>query len=374
MDSPILTYKDYTIGWICALSGELLAARAVLEEEHPSLRQPQRDQNSYTLGRIGKHNIVIACLPSGKYGTTSAANVAKDLFRTFTSIRFGLMVGIGGGAPNQRHDIRLGDVVVSSPTGRSSAGVMNYDAGKVIQDEKFLHTSSLIAPPTALLTALQRLKTDHILIGHRIKDAVHEMHQRNPRLKNECKRPKANEDRLYAAGYVHSDTNQPCDNVCDDARLITRKPRDEDEDDPAIHYGLIASADKLMKDARFRDSLANEHDILCFEMEAAGLMDNFPCLVIRGICDYSDTHKNDQWQGHAAVTAAAYAKELLEIIPEEDVDRTKPVTNTSPQDSVFTVPFDQDRQFIGRQDIIDLIDKSFQMQYRIALSGWGGMG
>jgi nucleoside phosphorylase len=283
MGSPILTYKDYTIGWICALSGELLAARAVLEEEHPSLPQPRHDQNSYTFGRIGKHNIVIACLPSGKYGTTSAANVAINLARTFTSIRFGLMVGIGGGAPNQRHDIRLGDVVVSSPTGRSSGAVMNYDAGKVIQDEKFLHTSSLNGPPTALLTALQRLKTDHIFKGHRIKDAVHEMHQRNPRLKNECKRPKANEDRLYAAEYVHSNTNQPCDKVCDDAHLITRKPRDEDEDDPAIHYGLIASADKLMKDARFRDSLANEHDILCFEMEAAGLMDNFPCLVIRGI-------------------------------------------------------------------------------------------
>jgi hypothetical protein len=50
-------------------------------------------------------------------------------------------------------------------------------------------------------------------------------------------------------------------------------------------------------------------------MEAAGLMDDFPCLVVRGICDYADSHKNKLWQGYAAAMAAAYAKELLSVIP-----------------------------------------------------------
>jgi len=94
-----------------------------------------------------------------------------------------------------------------------------------------------------------------------------------------------------------------------------REERREEDDNPVVHYGLIASADRLMKDATIRDALAAEEDVLCFEMEAAGLMDNFPCLVIRGICDYSDTHKNDRWQGYAAATAAAYGKELLNVIP-----------------------------------------------------------
>jgi nucleoside phosphorylase len=94
-----------------------------------------------------------------------------------------------------------------------------------------------------------------------------------------------------------------------------RNERPSDEDDPVIHYGLIASADHLMKDAHVRDTLAREEQVLCFEMEAAGLMDHFPCVVIRGICDYSDTHKNDIWQGYAAATAAAYAKEFLDVIP-----------------------------------------------------------
>jgi nucleoside phosphorylase len=85
-----------------------------------------------------------------------------------------------------------------------------------------------------------------------------------------------------------------------------------------VHYGLIASRNKLMKDALFRDTLVAEKDVLCFEMEAAGLMNHFPCLVIRGICDYSDSHKNKEWQGYAAMAAAAYTKDLLfRIVPQQ---------------------------------------------------------
>ena len=66
-----------------------------------------------------------------------------------------------------------------------------------------------------------------------------------------------------------------------------------------------------MKDALLRDALIAEKDVLCFEMEAAGLMNHFPCVVIRGICDYSDSHKNKEWQGYAAMAAAAYTKDGL---------------------------------------------------------------
>jgi nucleoside phosphorylase len=66
-------------------------------------------------------------------------------------------------------------------------------------------------------------------------------------------------------------------------------------------------------------------------MEAAGLMDNFPCLVIRGICDYADSHKNKQWQGYAAATAAAYAKELLSMIHPSQVEETPAVIDANLQ-------------------------------------------
>jgi nucleoside phosphorylase len=90
-----------------------------------------------------------------------------------------------------------------------------------------------------------------------------------------------------------------------------------------IHYGLVASGNQLMKDALFRDKLAAEMGVLCFEMEAAGLMNNFPCLVIRGICDYSDSHKNKEWQGYAAMAAAAYTKDLLYQVAPQQVEAEK---------------------------------------------------
>jgi nucleoside phosphorylase len=115
-------------------------------------------------------------------------------------------------------------------------------------------------------------------------------------------------DFLFRAEYTHVNTSGSCD-TCNQANLVCRPRRITN--DPVIHYGLIASANQVMRDGVVRDQLANELDIYCFEMEAAGIMDILPCLVIRGICNSSDSHKNKEWQGYASAAAAAYAKELL---------------------------------------------------------------
>jgi nucleoside phosphorylase len=284
---------------------------------------------AYTLGRIGDHNVVIACLPKGRYGLTSAASVAKDMLRSFSLIRFGLMVGIGGGAPSEKHDIRLGDVVVSSPVGRTG-GVIHYEFGKTIQDKKFERTGSLDAPPPFLLAALSKVSSLHERKGHGIAESIRKMVTQNPRLRQKYQQPDCESDRSYKATFVHADSSQECRMVCgaQAGQVVERRQRNPDQDDPVIHYGLIATADRVMKDAMVRDILAKEEDVLCFEMEAGGLMDHFRCVVIRGICDYSDTHKNDVWQGYAAATAAAYAKELLRVIAGREVDHTWTVLGT----------------------------------------------
>lgn len=123
------TKRDYTVGWICALPKEQTAATAMLDVRHADLGQPPNDPNAYTLGSIGKHNVVIACLPKGRTGTISAATVATWMVSTFPRIKFGLMVGIGGGVPHKDVDIRLGDVVVSTPLGQHP-GVVQWDIGK----------------------------------------------------------------------------------------------------------------------------------------------------------------------------------------------------------------------------------------------------
>ena len=320
--------QDYTVGWICAVQTEYVAACELLDEEHPCLpAYSTHDNNAYTLGRISNHYIVIACLPKGRYGIASAAGVAKDMRRSFESVQIRLMVGIGGGAPSDKHDIRLGDIVVGCPI-KKEGGVVPYNFGKAIQDQEFERTGSLNSPPTALLTALTKLSADHERKGSQIAESVRLMITKNPRLQGKYQNPGAEYDRLYESSYTHRGGDHGCVAGCDNASppLLQRPQRELDPNEPVVHYGLIASADQLMKDAIARDRLIKEHDILCFEMEAAGLMNDFPCVVIRGICDYSDSHKNDMWQGYAAVTAASYAKELLCIIPGHQIARTPTAT------------------------------------------------
>ena len=167
------------------------------------------------------------------------------------------------------------------------------------------------------------LKAQYKLKGHQLEEAISTILERNPRLRQEHRRPDPSSDRLYQSSITHPlNDDSDCATICgeDPSNLILRSQRNEYEDNPAIHYGLIASANQLMKDALLRDRFAKENDVLCFEMEAAGLMNQFPCLVIRGICDYSDTHKNKEWQGYAAMVAAAYAKDLLCRIPPNKVE------------------------------------------------------
>lgn len=311
--------KKYTVGWICALSTEQIAAAAFLDEQHEGLEdQPSHDSNSYILGSIGKHNVVIAVLPL-EYGTASASNVATNLLRTFSNVRIGLLVGIGGGAPSDRHDIRLGDVVVSAPS-TGNGGVFQYDFGKTIQGKAFQHTRFLNQSPAVLRSAVASLQTKHMLDGHQLNENIERVLATRKRLKKLFGRPKAASDILFQPNVVHDEGS--CTAVCakNEPNLVVRCERTEDDDDPAVHYGLIASADQVMKNALIRDKLSAEKDVLCFEMEAAGLMNNFPCLVIRGICDYADSHKNDEWQGFAAMAAAAYAKDLLGLIPPSKIE------------------------------------------------------
>lgn len=315
----------YTVGWVCAIFTEYVAAKAFLDETHdgPKTVSPN-DTNTYTLGKIGAHNVVIAALPDGEYGISAAATVATNMVRSFPNVRIGLMVGIGGGAPSPKHDIRLGDVVVSSPM-NGKAGVFQYDFGKALQNESFQYTGYMNLPPTAVRTAISDIRSQYALEGHRLEETIEAALQRFPRLRGKFQRSDADRDRLYQPWVVHGESC--CQTVYKEKEsgLVLRPPRTSDEDNPAIHYGLIASGSTLMKDANIRDALAEEHDILCFEMEAAGLMNSFPCLVIRGICDYADSHKNDEWQGYAAMAAAAYAKDLLKRILVERVDKEKAI-------------------------------------------------
>jgi nucleoside phosphorylase len=311
-----LRREDYTVGWVCALPVELAAAKAMLDEKHEDAIRGvgDNDENVYCMGSVAGHNVVIVCLPAGHIGNNPAATVATQMQAAFKGIRFGLIVGIGGGVPSAEADIRLGDVVVSQPQW-SFGGVVQYDFGRTTPNG-LERIGSLNSPPQILLSAVSTVQANAIVSESTLPGHLSIL-ERIPTFQ----RRRAGSDLLFKAAYNHEHGA-----TCDQCSVESRQPRPERESgaEVAVHYGTIASGNQVMKDAAKRDRVSAElGGVLCFEMEAAGLMNSFPCLVIRGISDYADTHKNYQWQAYGAGTAAAYAKELLSVIPAVEVMNTR---------------------------------------------------
>lgn len=300
------THSDYTVAWICALpKTELAVAGALLDEYHPLLPAADpRDTNAYLLGRIGPHNVVIACLPAEKTGKVSAAVVAKDLLRSFKAVRFGLMVGVGGGAPYHEvkrdnsamnidfedddsedddseendseeddsediQDIRLGDVVISLHS-KSSDAVVQYDFGKSVQEKEFIRAGTLNKPPSIVLSAVSMLQGQHERNAHKLSERLSKMLLDNPGMAKKFKYPGLKKDQLFKTDFAHVNAKKECKDCCGSLHVNLVKRKKRHSTDIVLHYGTIGSADQVMKDARLRDKWVQKEKIKCFEMEAAG--------------------------------------------------------------------------------------------------------
>jgi nucleoside phosphorylase len=309
---PILKYENYTIAWICALKIEVLAAMFMLDKRHDGVFSTKYgDENHYIPGTIGRHNVIIVALPKKTTGTVSAAILVGSLKTNFRNIRYGLMVGIGAGVPgrNLKPDIRLGDVIVAAPGDESSnaQGVLAYELGKESVNG-FVNIGYIQPTDRRLRSAIEALETEAEYTGYDLLGPYLARFRENTRFLP----PGPDSDHLYEA----EKTGKPGTEIY---RLIRREPRQFEG--PAIHYGLIASGNKVIKNAKLRDAMRDKYNITCFEMEAAGLLNTLPVAVIRGVSDYADSHKNDTWHEYAASTAAAYARCLLDYIGtlQEDV-------------------------------------------------------
>jgi nucleoside phosphorylase len=261
----------------------MAAARSMLDKSHgkPQEQHP-KDNNSYFLGSIGKHNIVIACLSS--YGIANAAIVADQMLFSSPSIRFGLMVSVGGGIPSKYHDVRLGDIVVSKPTG-TFGGVVQYDLGKVLSNSDFQTTGHLNKPSLVLLNGLASLEAEYELGNSKVTEYLTDMlyKSKSDKFKAEYSLQGIENDKLYDASYDHFNDKNTCD-FCDGMNVVSRPERDNSH---VVFPDTIASGAQVIQSAKKRDEIAKKFGALCLEIEAAGLMDNFPCVVIRGICDYA---------------------------------------------------------------------------------------
>ncbi|KAL3456391.1 nucleoside phosphorylase domain-containing protein [Aspergillus heterothallicus] len=289
--------NEHTVGWICALQVELDAARKMLDHIHAVGFGHGMDCNLYTLGQIRRRKVVLTCLPMGQYGSNMAAVVATRTMNRFPNVDIGLLVGIGGGLPCPRNDIRLGDVVVSIPH-LQYGGVTQYDMGKHISSG-FIATGCLKPPPERLLQVLNYMPSHG-------SPMIGELH---------VKYPDDELDHLYETAYTHvgGDTCEACD-----SNLIVQRSILRHRTAPHVFYGTIASASSVIEDLKIPETLMKKHGVICCEMEAAGLMNTrFPCLVIRGISDYADSHKNNSWIAYAATAAAQYARDMLFAMPAD---------------------------------------------------------
>jgi nucleoside phosphorylase len=300
--------SDYTVGWICAIPIELEAAIEMLDSKHGSLKyQPHYDTNHYRLGSIGDHMVVITCLPL--MGKVSATTTASYMKATFPHLRFRLMVGIGGGIPSAELDIRLGDVAVSKPSERHG-GVVEYDFGRW-EVGGFRSIGSMNRPPTLLLNLIPAMISRRQLSREIFMDLRKIF--TTPEVTDETWfYPGSENDVLFQADYSHIGESRSTCVAChsDKTKYVARDPRPQEW--PRVHYGTIASGDSVVKNTKIRDWLGGNENAICVEMEAAGLMNDFPSLVIRGISDYADSHKNSKWQPYASAVAAVYARKLLQ--------------------------------------------------------------
>ncbi|CAJ0549768.1 Ff.00g033810.m01.CDS01 [Fusarium sp. VM40] len=357
----VWTQADYTVGWICALRQELTAASAMLDEQHPNLSKTADDQNTYTLGSISGHNIVVTCLPKGMIGRISADTAAKYMMVTFPLIKCMLMVGVGAGVPS--NEVRLGDVVVGTPN-HGNPGVIEWDFGKALGE--FEQTAALRDPPKSLLRALAALKVQDTLEGTKIPECLERLKELQPRLASSYLQSASLEDLLFETDCKHvTDPEGEGCKLCDKSMIVKREPREI-----LIHHGLITSGNRVIKDAQLRDKLNHKlgGHVLCFEMDASELGHDLPCLVIRGISDYADSHRNEDWRGHAAFVAAAYAKELLKHLQPRDIESEKPVKDLLSDGHCVTSPV--------REDVLDWLTttdyRPQQSEYRsLVPSGTG---
>jgi nucleoside phosphorylase len=317
----------FTIGWISPLPLEQEAARLVFDEIYP--REDVQHNNTYYLGgRIGRHEVVVGV--QRKIGLSGAAILAEKMHNGFPNIKYFLVVGIAGGVPaygpaGDSKQIVLGDVVISFPRG-NHGGIVQYDKGAWQDDGRLHFRGHTGGVPGDLLAAVNNFRSE----GWPRPDIAPILQQMRSQLDEDRRRqfddPGETRDRLYRDDYVHQgDHDVDCKDCCDADETVSRLERGDGarraRDQPYVHFGNVASSNQLQISASERTRIQREHDVICFEMEAAGVCEEYPCVVVRGICDYADSHKNKGWQNYAAATAAACAKVLLSFLPPVTVSQ-----------------------------------------------------
>lgn len=331
--------RDFQIAIICALPLEYDAASLLVDEfwDHDDKQygRTSGDMNKYRNGRIGVHNVVLMLLP--KMGKAAVAGSTGSLRTSYSGVRIAFLVGVCGGVPSSStNEALLGDVVIGDE-------IVEYDFGRQYPG-KFIAKQGTegnfgIANKD-IRSVIAYLKTEPGRYDLRQDAAEFLKLLQNAAVDKQYRcnynHPGLPEDKLYIPTYRHKHRRSACCDLCQEQSemfcheaaqascdelgcnqdyLVPRQSlgsvRDSHRPSPEIFIGRVASGDTVMKSGEHRDQVAKQYGVIAFEMEGAGVWDELPCIVVKGICDYADSHKNKAWQPHAAATAAAVLKAIL---------------------------------------------------------------
>jgi nucleoside phosphorylase len=289
---PPSSREDFKIAIICALTLEAQAVvqlfDAIYDENLDQYRKAPGDNNAYTLGSIGKYHVVLVYMPGP--GRGYASSVATNVKRSYACLELALVVGVCGGVPYAksqtfpRQDILLGDVIVSK-------GLVQYDLGR-LHPTGFVRKNTALAnlprPRPEILSFLKKLEVGYERLVNRLATYLADVQKKFP-----SGYPGAEKDRLFSPEYVHQAMNCKCAEYThyDDGIVARRRDHARHDQGTVVHFGLVASGDTVMMSAHDRDQISEIEDIIGFEMEGAGVWENLPCIVIKGVSDYADSHK-----------------------------------------------------------------------------------
>lgn len=343
-----ITRDGFRFAIICALPREYDAVYDSFDEDWSDrdYGKASGDLNRYATGCMGELPVVLLLLPGT--GKADASSAAAGLRFSYKNVILTLLVGVCGAIPylTDGTEVILGDVIISKY-------VVRYDFGRQYpnefrQKQEIGDTLGRPDKETRTLTALLETSSKCNKLEDKAQILLRQLQGKmyNTKHRGIYDYVGVADDRLFRPAYRHqhylarkcaicdacwSDEDPVCKRSleatcaelgCSNSNLIERTRLQRQRypvqmasygPDLKIHVGGFGSADTVMKSGRIRDRLARSNRIIGFEMEGAGVWDELQsCLVIKGVCDYADSHKDKSWQVYAAATAASTAKALLQ--------------------------------------------------------------
>ncbi|KAL3448368.1 hypothetical protein BJX65DRAFT_307228 [Aspergillus insuetus] len=303
----------YTIAWICCNETEYDAALLMLDKTHGDYAPRRRfcDCSWYTLGEVCGHNVALVMAFAEQDRVSQIASLSIDLELLFPNIRVSMIISVGGGIPSEEHDVRLGDVVVSTPD-REYGGVVDVDGDYDRRPNALLPAVELAT--LAVASLLKREIRTGLGPGDTLKHLT-KMKSSKPELETEYAFPGAEKDLLFPSNYECKrgrGWHSTCAEHDDTSRAIARPTRTDT--DPKIHFGTVAACRRVVEYPLDRDDIKKHTSALAVQVGAEYLMQLRP-LVIVGVANYGDSHSDEKWKKYAAANAAACAKDLVGRFP-----------------------------------------------------------